>query len=126
MITVKINNFTKKELACRCGCGLLNYDDNFLVKLQAFRLIIGKPLFVNSGCRCKYHNKSVGGVDNSLHEATTKKATACDVTNKNPQEIYETACVSGLFNEVIFYKSKRFVHLGYDPNQSGNYYNIKD
>jgi len=126
LIKVKINNFTKKELTCRCGCKLFNYDDDFLIRLQAFRLIIDKPLFVSSGCRCKNHNKNIGGADNSLHESTTKQASACDVTNDNCQKIYEAACISGLFNEVVYYETKRFVHLGHDLNQPGNYFNIID
>jgi hypothetical protein len=126
MIKAEIKNFTKKELACRCGCGLLDYDDNFLVRLQAFRLILSEPLYPTSGCRCKRHNAYVGGVPNSLHEAETKPATAVDVANSNVKHVYETAINSRLFNEVILYKRKAFVHLGYNPNQSGNYFKIKE
>ncbi len=123
-IKASINNFTEAELSCRCGCHRLNYDDNFLVLLQAFRLIYGKPLVVTSGCRCTNHNKNVGGVITSLHECQTKKASACDVTGSNVKEIFEKAKAFGGFNEVIYYQSKNFVHLGYDPKQKGNYFAI--
>lgn len=123
MIQAKIKNFTEYELKCRC-CGLFNMDDDFLIRLQAFRFILNKPLVVSSGCRCKKHNKEVGGVDNSCHQGETKKATACDVTNNNCSEIYTLATKSGLFNEVIWYKAKNFVHLALDKNQKGNYFKI--
>ena len=121
--TVKIENFDiETELQCRCGCGKFNYDDSFLIRLQAFRYLIDEKLTVTSGCRCINHNKKVGGVDTSLHQCEIKKAAAIDVTNSNCQNIYTKACNSGLFNEVIFYKKKNIVHLGWDKNQSGNYF----
>lgn len=120
-----INNFSEKELSCRCGCNKLNYDDNFLIRLQAFRLIINQALIVTSGCRCQTHNKKVGGVTTSLHECTTKKASACDITGKNIKNIFEQAKASKLFNEVIYYQKKNIIHLGYDPNQKGNYFAVK-
>lgn len=122
MITAKINNFSENELKCRC-CGLLNMSDDYLIRLQAFRsAILKKPLTVTSSCRCKKHNKEVGGEPKSCHLGEGKKCTAADVTNSNCAEIYSLACKSGLFNEVIFYKNQYFVHLGYDPNQKGNYF----
>lgn len=124
-IKVTINNFTESELACRCGCKRLNYDDDFLVRLQAFRLFYKKPLFPTSGCRCVQHNKNVGGVSTSLHQCQTKKAMACDVTSSNVKDIFEKAKAFGVFNEVIYYQKKNIVHLGYDPNQKGNYFVIK-
>lgn len=123
-IKVSINNFTEAELACRCGCHRLNYDDNFLVLLQAFRLIYKKPLIVTSGCRCVQHNKNEGGVSTSLHQCQTKKASAVDVTGSNVKEIFEKAKSFGGFNEVIYYQKKNFVHLGVDSNQKGNYFAI--
>lgn len=124
-IKVLIKNFTAEELACRCGCKRLNYDHNFLICLQAFRLSYGKPLIPTSGCRCGKHNKDVGGVSTSLHECTTKLASACDVTGANVKEIFEAAKASKLFNEVIYYPAKNIVHLGKDPRQKGNYFAIQ-
>lgn len=123
-IKVSVNNFTEVELSCRCGCRSLNYDDNFLVLLQAFRLIYKKPLIPTSGCRCAKWNNHEGGVATSLHQCSSKKASACDVTGTNVKEIFEKAKAFGGFNEVIYYPKKNFVHLGSDPNQKGNYYAI--
>ena len=123
MINVPIRNFTEKELQCRC-CGLLNMSEEFLIRLQAFRYILKKPLTVTSSCRCKKHNKEVGGEANSCHLGEGKKCSAADVTNSNCLDIYNLACKSGLFNEVIYYKSKNFVHLGLDSAQKGNFYKV--
>lgn len=126
-ITVPIKNFTKEELTCRCGCGRYNYDTEFLIRLQAFRYMLNIGLTVTGPGRCKKHNASpaVGGAANSLHICEGKAATAADVTNSNCENIYKKACASGLFNEVIWYKKKNFVHLGLDRNQKGNFFQIK-
>ena len=120
-ITVVIPNFTREELVCRC-CGKLNVDTEFLIKLQAFRYLLKKPLTVTCASRCIKHNKEVGGAATSCHVCEGKQSTAADVTNSNCAEIYTLACKSGLFNEVIYYKAKNFVHLGLDRKQKGNYF----
>lgn len=58
--------FTDEELACRCGCGLLP-DMRSVERLYALRHIYGKPIVVNSGARCRRHNKEVGGAPDSAH-----------------------------------------------------------
>jgi len=60
-LKVKIKYFSNDELKCKCGCGLLNYVDFFLTKLDVFRHQFGEQLIVNSGCRCKKHNLEIGG-----------------------------------------------------------------
>lgn len=123
---VEINNFTKEELTCRCGCGRYNMDNNFLIRLQAFRLKYNKPLVITCGGRCIKHNKEVKGVPTSLHQCQTKKATAVDVTGDSVQSLYQEACLSGLFNEVEWHKTDglNFVHLGWDAKQVGNDFKI--
>ena len=121
-IKVEIEDFSVEELTCRCGCGIFNYDHEFLVRLQAFRYALGKGLNVTSPGRCLNNNTNAGGVVTSCHQCETKKATAVDVTNSNCREIYERACECKLFNEVIWYERKNFVHLGLDRKQKGNYF----
>lgn len=122
MIKADIENFTENELKCRCGCGRLNVDNEFLIRVQAFRYLLGRAMTVTSCCRCIKHNKAVGGVDTSCHQCETKKATALDFTCANLEQAFMLACSCGLFNEVILYKNKRFIHLGLDRNQKGNYF----
>ena len=125
MITANIENFTESELKCRCGCGRLNYDNEFLIRIQAFRYILKRPMTVTSGGRCVKHNKAVGGETKSCHECETKKATALDFFCTDLQQAYFLACGCGLFNEVIYYTKKHFIHLAVDKNQKGNYFITK-
>lgn len=122
MIKADIENFTENELKCRCGCGRLNVDKEFLIRVQAYRYLLDRAMTVTSCCRCIKHNKAEGGVDTSCHQCETKKATALDFTCTNLEQAFILACNCGLFNEVILYKNKRFIHLGLDRNQKGNYF----
>lgn len=123
---VEIKNFDiETELTCRCGCGRYNYDDEFLIRAQAFRYMLGLGMTVTSGGRCKQHNEDEGGVDTSCHQCETKKATALDFTCSAMAKAYDLACKSGLFNEVIWYTKKNFIHLGLDRNQKGNFFQKK-
>ena len=124
-ITVRIKNFTEKELSCKCSCKMFNMDEEFLIRLQAFRYLLNMSMTITSACRCKAHNKAVGGVDTSCHQCETKKATAVDFTCSNLQKAFDLARNTKLFNEVIWYKNKGFIHLGLDRNQKGNYYMVK-
>lgn len=73
-------NFRKSEFRCKCGKYCNGYpvrvDENLLVLLEKIRKAIGnKPISINSGLRCKTHNKNVGGSPNSQH----LKGTAVDI-----------------------------------------------
>jgi len=68
MLQAKIENFTEKEIACKC-CGKVNVSDKGIICLQAFRYMLNNKykknisLHINSACRCRKHNKAEGGVD---------------------------------------------------------------
>lgn len=59
-------NFNREEFACPC-CGNAPIEREFVDKLQQLRNLWGKPIKINSGYRCKSHNKKVGGSPNSQH-----------------------------------------------------------
>ena len=67
----EIKYFKKPEFACKCGkyCdGYPSEIDMDMVKIaDQIRARIGKPIYINSGLRCKTHNANVGGVSNSQH-----------------------------------------------------------
>ena len=74
-------NFTQKEIACRCGCGVSNVSDRFMLKLVVARIIAGIPFNTSCICRCPVHNKAVGGSDTSSHISTKEiECTATDIT----------------------------------------------
>ena len=62
-------NFSSEEFACKCGCGLkFQVDEALLDLLQYVRDETGKPLNINSGCRCReYNSKLPGTAENSWH-----------------------------------------------------------
>jgi len=66
------DNFSYWEFACRCGSkceesdGRLVYPP-FLKKIQYVRSTTNIRMEVNSGNRCPYWNKKVGGVTDSYH-----------------------------------------------------------
>ena len=69
-------HFSKKEFACKCGCGFDTPVPELVEKLEKFREACGnKPMTVGSGCRCAKRNAVVGGTSNSQHV----KGTAADV-----------------------------------------------
>lgn len=48
-------NFSAAEFSCRCGCGRNDMNPNFLGRLQALRMVYGKPMHITSGYRCPNH-----------------------------------------------------------------------
>ena len=125
MIIVPIQFFTEDELKCKCGCGILNMTDQHLKNIDVLRYAIGLKLKVTSGCRCKEHNKNVGGVTTSRHECTTKQADATDLTCENIVRLFNTARQLGIFKEVILYEKSDFVHVATFPEKKFNYYTIE-
>jgi len=59
-------NFNLQEFACK-HCGVVKLDAGLVKKLQELRDSIGKPITITSGYRCEFHNRNVGGVENSQH-----------------------------------------------------------
>lgn len=53
-------NFTRAEMACRCGCERSDMDASFMKRLQVVRDKFG-PMTVTSGFRCIDHNRAIGG-----------------------------------------------------------------
>lgn len=60
--------FSRKEFACKCGCGYDTVDAELLQVLKRLKKHFkGKAVFIDSGCRCVQHNKKVGGASKSQH-----------------------------------------------------------
>lgn len=81
-------DFDSTEFECKCGCGLNNIQPEAVRRAQLYRNAIGFAN-VDSGCRCKKHNKEVGGADNSLH--LPGWATDLSFPNHNIQFVYSQA-----------------------------------
>lgn len=61
------NYFTDNELKCKCGCNQAILAPGFRKHLNELRRQFGKPMIITSGCRCRKHNKNVGGSEDSFH-----------------------------------------------------------
>ena len=106
-------HFTKREMACKCGCNKIEYDPKLLVKLEIVRdMLGGVPIIINSGYRCVKHNKDVGGVPDSQH----LKGKAADIRiNGNMEELY-------YFLDIVFKKNglgryENFFHVDTGPRK---------
>ena len=60
-------NLSRDEFACKCGCGLDTVDIKTVQAVQKIRDHYDRAVTITSGCRCKRHNKKVGGGQNSQH-----------------------------------------------------------
>lgn len=58
--------FKIKEFECPC-CGKVTVSGWLIHLLNQVRENYGKPIYINSGFRCKKHNKEVGGKPDSAH-----------------------------------------------------------
>lgn len=69
------SNFSRKEFACKDGCGFDDVSLELVAVLQEARDHFGKSILINSACRCEEHNERVGGAKGSKH----KEGIAADV-----------------------------------------------
>jgi len=82
--------FNRREIACKCGCGLDSMDGETLDLADECRDFAGQSITPSSGARCLNHNRSVGSSDMSQH----LKCRAIDLPVKNPKELYDYLCQS--------------------------------
>lgn len=111
-----LQEFEKSDTATRLGInntikdGFIKENIKALVYdiLQPLRDRWGKPLFINSGYRCRQLNKEVGGVPTSQHCI----GQASDVGCTDPYALAELAKRMRLdYDQCILYPS--FVHFSY-------------
>ena len=105
--------FKQSEFECKCGCGLYNLSEELLAKLDIIREKVGKPLIINSACRCEEHNRKIGGKTDSAH----LKGYAVDISAKNGRDkflIIENAIRLGISRIGVY---KDFIHLDIDPSK---------
>lgn len=67
-------NWSRKEFACKCGCGFDTVDHELITVLQDvidhFAYLHPDDAVrghINSGCRCDTHNRKIGGSSRSQH-----------------------------------------------------------
>ena len=78
--------FKRSEFVCKCGCDRNpTVDFELLDILYDVREHFGAPVTVNSGFRCKDHNRAVGGSSSSQH--LLGKAADIVVKGYEPHEV---------------------------------------
>lgn len=107
--------FKEREFACKC-CGEFEESETLINKLIKAREIAGVPFVINSGYRCEYHNKNVGGVKGSSH--TKGYAADIAVTSNAKRHAILTALIEAGFNRIGIYNS--FIHVDVDPTKPSN------
>ena len=103
-------NFSRHEFACKDRCGFADIEYTHVSMLQAMRTDLGRAIHTTSGCRCKIHNKRVGGKDNSEHLV----GEGTDHEFENTLELFEfiEAAIKAGFRRIGIDFEKMFVHLG--------------
>lgn len=112
-------NFREEEFVCKCGqCKSVpgHLKENLILlckQLEKIRLYTG-PIIINSGVRCKIHNKKVGGVSNSQHlvgraaDIRVKNMYIEDLYNKI-QELRKQEVIK--IGYIQLYKKQKFIHI---------------
>jgi uncharacterized protein YcbK (DUF882 family) len=106
-------NFSREEFKCKCGCGLMAINPAIVQRLQVIRDIVGLPITITSGYRCKKHNLEINGAKESQH----MMGNAVDWTIKD----YSMSSVALLLHEwsggFHFYKDDNFIHTDIGPRR---------
>lgn len=106
-------DFKQNEFDCKgssCGCRETLLDSKLIRKLQVLRLILGKPIVINSGYRCAAHNRAVGGASGSYH--TRGMAADIRCAGFTPEKIAKAAQSIGFCGIGCYVGSRgNFVHV---------------
>ena len=102
-------DFYRYEFACRCGCGFDTPDPALVYALQFIRDVIGKPVHVDSGCRCAKHNADEGGAEKSQH--VTGKAADIRVNGMSSRDLYAVASTAPNLRAFGVSDQGGFVHV---------------
>ena len=116
-------NFKISEFCCKhCGENLVHQEIiNLAQKIRDFMNI---PIRVNSGYRCPFHNKRVGGVVNppSYHVQGLAADLSCSAGSEALflaiRSLYDLGAIPEL-SYCLRYKKKNFVHIDCGRTRKG-------
>lgn len=111
-------HLSRKEVACKCGCGFQTADYGTVLMFEEARRFVGHPVTPNSWCRCLNYNERVQMDYNENYEPFTStskhmEGIACDFPAENPKELYDhmdrlypNSCGIGLYSWGIHFDSR--------------------
>ena len=111
--------FKKGEFECKCGCGLSDPDPVLVKMLNVARYLAGMEIELNSGTRCKEHNKQEGGSETSSHLISVLGySTAVDIECKNSLDRGKLlpALIKAGFKRIGI--GDTFLHADMDPSKN--------
>ena len=103
--------FSMKEFECPC-CNRIMLSPDLLTRLNHLRNIINRPIYINSGYRCKEENERVEGIPGSYH--LLGMAVDIHVQDILLSDLLIYAQEIG-FNGIGNYENKNFLHLDIRP-----------
>lgn len=112
-------NFTRAELACKCGCGGIPSAE-FIEALQELREAYGKPMPINSGYRCPEYNAKVSSTGRTGPH--TRGAVDVGLSGKEALRLIVLAVARGWTGVGVKQHGPyqgRFVHLDKLPQAEG-------
>ena len=104
--------FKLSEFECPC-CGANEMKTEFVERLDRARDLAGVPFRINSGYRCREHNKAVGGKPSSSHLIGWAADIAC-LTSSARLKIVRALLDVG-FDRIGV--AKTFIHVDSDPTK---------
>ena len=111
-------HFDAKELACRCGCGMLPQQD-FMDKVEILRVRAGFSMPVTSAARCPAWNAEVSHTGRSGPHVR-KRAIDIAVSRGNAHRLLQLALEAGFTGIGINQKGdNRYIHLDDLPDAPG-------
>ena len=103
--------FPEEPFPCAC-CNLNALDPAMREKLNQARERLGKPMIINSGCRCVAHNAAVGGSSISAH--LPGPDGLCHAADIDCQDVYTRFRLYDIFRSLGFVRievSNKHIHV---------------
>lgn len=111
------SNFSRREFACKCGCGADKVDLLLVVKLQTARNLCHRPMKINSGVRCREYNASLSGSNpNSAHLYGLAADIAC-VSSQTRYALLNALYIAGFHRIEI---CEDYIHVDIDNTKPQN------
>lgn len=109
--------FSVEELTCRCGCGQMKMEHDFMLNMVALRDMVMFPLPVTSGYRCPAHNHAVSGTG-FTGPHTTGRAVDILINRQRAYDVLDVAFrmgFTGIGTKQHGSDSGRIIHLDMVP-----------